>query len=509
MICLHSRASFHVASKRLYIFIGVLIVFAIALHVRFSWAIPDPIFTPDSAAYLHPVFSLMSGGAWDMPFHRTMGYPAFLFVLLRTFSHFLIVLIIQHALWLAMAAITALIYYRHFHAKLLHASIVFFLVAILPRGVVYSHTILTEVLFTFVAILAVERFLSATRHPALDRWITAGTLLGIAVLIRPTGRAWVAGLFFCLLIYLKGRRPYLRGGFACLTTFLLTLTPVCLYHYHTHGFFGTEKTAGAYLFINAAQFLNIANVKDKSVKSILDPFYSTPEDLARLRETRWVYADPAGPMNTLTGALPRGTDVDQVFLTLSLQAMTDHPLRFILQQARLFFKFQRTSSQRPAYLFPKEVPFFRGMEIFGNATRAFPEARRFVFFQPAFARPYEARMLRHPSYPHQPGPFPLNFVWPYVWAVGALPSLAVLLSLFLWKDRNLRFPMVMLWSVIVAHILITNLATGPDIQIRYGIPIEPLYLVLAMAGVTQACQSIHWKERLLRLRGKAVQCLQA
>jgi hypothetical protein len=121
--------------------IGFLILFAVSVHLRFLWAVPDPIFAPDSRGYLQSVYHFFATQTWNLPSERSVGYPAFLLILLKTFHQFGPVFITQHALWLFASLFAALIYYQTIQPSKLQAMGVFFLCAILPRGVVYGHMI--------------------------------------------------------------------------------------------------------------------------------------------------------------------------------------------------------------------------------------------------------------------------------------------------------------------------------------------------------------------------------
>ena len=79
--------------------------------------------------------------------------------------------------------------------------------------------------------------------------------------------------------------------------------------------------------------------------------------------------------------------------------------------------------------------------------------------------------------------------WPFVWFEMALPSLALGLSFFLWRDRAYHLPVVTLWMVIVSQIFVIVLVGGQE-QLRYVLPIEPLYVILIVAGFSTILSTI-------------------
>ena len=126
---------------------------ALAIHVSFLRAIPDPIFAPDSGGYVSPALHRLSGHSFDLNPERTPMYSIFLYGALRATHDFFGVLVVQHGLALVTGLIAGLLYYRYLRKSLIGTALLFFLSAALPLPAVYAHYILTENLYTFFSHL--------------------------------------------------------------------------------------------------------------------------------------------------------------------------------------------------------------------------------------------------------------------------------------------------------------------------------------------------------------------
>jgi hypothetical protein len=194
-----------------------------------------------------------------------------------------------------------------------------------------------------------------------------------------------------------------------------------------------------------------------------------------------------GPGYAIAQWEPDPERASRLLTSLSIEAIKDHPVRFGLRQMQDLVKFILWRSARPEGVLNKEHTFLEGAEMFGRMTMPYPSMRRYVTFSPDQQTSYVARMAARPAYPYEPGPFPLSIVWPFVWLVGIVPILAVFFTALLLQREDLRYPVLTLWTVIVCHILLCNLGGGRGPG-RYAIPVEPFYVVLAVAGFSEGLE---------------------
>jgi len=459
---------------------AALLLLAIAVHVRFLWIMPDPFFYWDSENYLKPVATFLSSGRWILPAEFTPGYPAFLLAILRWIPHFSAVLWIQHLLWLLGALVAGLIFYNMFSKSSLGFVVVVFLVAVLPRGIVYAHSIMTEVLFTPIAWASVLLFLMAWKNGRIVASIAAGIAMGIALLIRPTGQAWVVALLLASLLSWIRHPGALRiiAGFA--SGLLLVLGPISIYNYRLHGYVGTANFTGQNLYGGLAPFLDPSRVDDPRLRDILLPFTKPPLK-EKMKSPGWVRYAPNGPVTAISKIVPNAAERDHLLLRLGLAAATHHPLQILWDQGSQFVRFYFLSCRHPTVGLTKEDVTLSGFTFFKHIVNLYPQAGAFLAIPTSDAPRYFHWMQTHPTYPYQPGPFPLFLVWPLVWAVQLLPLLALCSVIaHLWM-RVRRFEVLTIGLIIVCHILISNVGGG-DMQVRYVVPLEPIYLVLTIAG---------------------------
>jgi 4-amino-4-deoxy-L-arabinose transferase-like glycosyltransferase len=459
-----------------------LLLLGIALHLRFLWTMPDPIFHWDSESYLRPVVTFLYSGQWIITSDRTLGYPAFLLAILRFLPHFSAVLWIQHLIWLLCALVAGLIFRTFFSKSRTGFVIVFFLVTVLPRGIVYSHSIMTEVLFTPIAWASVLLFLIARQNQRISMSSAAGFAMGVALLVRPTAQAWVLAIFLVSII--PGvRLPGRARIFAVFVLGLLVvLAPVSTYNYLHQGYFGTTNMTGHALYGGLAPFLDADRVEDSRIRNILLPF-STPHWTESMKSPGWVRFAPEGPVTAIAKIIPNETQRDRLLLNLGLAAAREHPFRILWDQGGQFARFFILSCRHPTLFLSKEDLTFFGFTFFKHILNLYPQAGELVSIPVSDSRLYFRWMQTHPSYPFEPGPFPLSLVWPLVWAVQLLPLLALISIVAHCLMRVRRFEMVTLGLIILFHIVISDVGGG-DLQVRYVVPLEPIYVVLAIAGLS-------------------------
>src|SRR5258708_34655417 len=111
-------------------------------HAFIIWALPDPLFEPDSRDYLGGVLQHMTGGHFDIPVMRGLGYPLLLWGGLKLFGSFGGVLWLQQGLWIATALCSSAIFLKHRPGGYGCAAAHFLIIACSTRESVLSPAIL-------------------------------------------------------------------------------------------------------------------------------------------------------------------------------------------------------------------------------------------------------------------------------------------------------------------------------------------------------------------------------
>lgn len=405
----------------------------------------------------------------------------FLSAVLRAWSHFAAVLWIQHLLWLGAAFVTARLYQVGFRRSPGESAVVFLLTAVLPRGVVYAHSVLSETVFTFLALSGLYLFVRARASGPTNVWGWSGALAGAALLVRPTAWSWAIPMMG-LSLWRRTTRVSRYVPFALFTTaFALVVVAMSLLNVPLRGFFGLARLGGAALFGTTAQYLDPSRISDGRVRDALSPIYAMEGSRERLRSPGWVRHDPAGPVETLRRLVPDAAHLDRLVGQLARQAILDRPFAFIGNQTRDIFEALFLGTRRPPGRLSKEHSVADGLMFLEDTVIRYPVITRWLAFQPARGKDYFQRLSTRTAYPYEPGPFPLSVLWPYAWLVGALPTLALLSTLVILREPNLRWSVAVLWTVILLNTAMNTLGGGGG-QIRYQIPLEPLFVVLTVAG---------------------------
>src|SRR4051812_31341505 len=93
---------------------ALVTAYALWIHAQFLAVLPDPFFHPDSNGYLWPALDWLYGRPLQMATSRTLGYPLWIFLLLKISPHFKTLLIAQHALVLLASGLLGFLAYRFF-----------------------------------------------------------------------------------------------------------------------------------------------------------------------------------------------------------------------------------------------------------------------------------------------------------------------------------------------------------------------------------------------------------
>ncbi len=493
---------------------ALLVSWAVATHITFIVAVPDPIFQPDSGSYLDPALHILFGSSFALSVERTVGYPLFLSLLLKLVPHLWIVLIAQHSLALLSGFLSAFIYYRFIKNSLLSAAFVFFLSAALPVSVIFAHSILSETLYTFSLIFFVWLFLKAIENPSPLPSFLSGVCAACAALVRPVGRSLIAAGMLGLIVLSRARRGAgQRWLFAALGAASVLLA-VSEFNWKTHGFFGIDQMSGPALFCSTARYLDLAQISDEKVRAILKICHDRHS--GKMADGEWLYGSKDGPIQQLRGIYPE-MSLYRLLNQLAWTAIQAHPFLFIADRFSLMVKFFWAYSAIPDIYLNREFTFFiyRGLLLFEKATAKTPSASTLTRYGPRETAAYFARI--RPLLTHQVEN-PVGYLqsidsqdvyrfsdvllwwWPMqkgFWIVRWLPFLALFSGCGLCFLAETRTPAIFLLLVIGAHSFVSSLASFQDP--RFADPIMPLYSILAVGGIQRLSL---WTLSRLQNRGK-------
>lgn len=450
-------------------------VLTLKVHADFFHVFPNPFFQSDSSSYLTPVLSLLFNGTFPLSPIRTPGYPLFLAGILSVFSTYSSVLVIQHILHLLTASVIGFIYFRFFNSSLKIAVIIGFISAVLARPLVYAHTFMSDNFFAFLFIIALAFFLIATQRNSLLLWILTGFSVALAFMVRPA--AWALFASLALGTWVLVEKKYRMRSFG---TFIGTVTLLLFsfsgINWVRTGYFGLCRLGPITLFGSTAYLLSPETIANETVREVLRKIYK--KDLGRFGDQNWVMYNPEGPAEALR-KLKMSQDLDQVLSELSRQTLLEHPIRYSFDQFKMLVRFLFEGPKRPQRMIPKENTYLLGMQRMDQFTQEFPQS---LLFQ---ARDTNSR---NPQFISDNGLFPFDkkgwlahFLWPVVTCMTWMPISSVVLTLFCIFLPETRGRSLFFLSLICTHIILSNVGAGIDG--RYGIPLEPIYILLFVAGV--------------------------
>jgi len=468
-----------------WILICAIVGYVWMIHGIMLYALPDPFFTPDSGDYLHGALSYYFGGRLDIPIVRGLTYPLFLAAILRRTGPFEAVLFIQHLLAIFTAMLAAGIHSLLNPRRPLMTMALFMVVAIAPRALLLSHSILSECLFATLQMAALYAFIGAV-HKNRPSWaVLGGGLTALALNTRPFALAILAAMGLLWLGYHRSSRIQ-KVLAAFMIGFFVMEAPFLIANRVARGFWGNEKVGAFYLFGNLAEYLDVTKVHDPSLRLKLAPFY-TPEAKPRLRDKAWVRYAPEGPAVTLQNDPRWGAHLDDVFSLLGWQAFWNRPWKAGRDVIRLMISFLAVESMAPeiAQVEPKEVTLQQSIDEYYKFTAAHPAARLLLKFQPKQAQAYFQRVNAYHFFPFDGD----NAFWLPAYFLAflsyflAVPAFLAGIALLAWAPRC-RLPVQLFITILLGQGFLA--AAGGTSMRRYGVPMEPLFFLLFFLGISHA-----------------------
>ena len=229
-------------------------VFAVALLCAKDFAV---FHLKDTGTYLQPAAELLATGTFSTngvpEIMRTPGYPLLLAIGLKLGHVEGVTILLQ----ILLSCLTCYLVYsitKQVFEQESAAVCAAFLFSIEPLSVLHSCLLLSDTLFVFFLVAALERLIRACQQGQLRHWLLSGLALAAAVYTRPVGYFLPLGLMFVLLtwaIVKKERKLLLNTALFCLMTMSLigfwqvrntlatgyagfsTTSEIVLYFYHS------------------------------------------------------------------------------------------------------------------------------------------------------------------------------------------------------------------------------------------------------------------------------------
>ncbi len=464
---------------RIRLLILVLACAALCVRLRLFFFIPDPIFEMDSGTYFLPALDRLFNGHFSLSDTRTPGYPLFLFGCFSLFPHFLSVLVAQHLVALATAVLLGVCHYFVFERSVWKSSLLAFVCAVSSGQILFAHTVMSEILYTFFLVAAVFLFFVAEKQGRWWLWAGCATCAFLSLFVRPVGQALAAPL---ILFLAKDWRRNKIGASVFAAVFVTLMVAWCGTNYFRKGFFGMSRLGGIAVFGTSAHLLDVDRVKDERVRSLLKPVYEKMPSSGR-QDPNWVRFDKAGPVGALRNGGFTDEELDRTCKKLTMLAISHHPLVFLKDQASEFVRFVWQRSGAPKYIISKEFSVIGGLTLYEKATEKDPRYARLLNFQEVNSATYFSRLQEHRLYPYEiQDPWfwwlaPVKFIEFMVLVTGF--GLGIFCLFRAPKKKEVLFLML----VSAFHIVLTNL--GGDSTGRHAIPVEPLCLLLSVYGAGQ------------------------
>ncbi|HEY7360393.1 MAG TPA: hypothetical protein VH642_06240, partial [Streptosporangiaceae bacterium] len=205
------------------------------------------------------------------------GYSLFLWLLLP-FHSLVLVAALQHLLGLGVATMVYALL-RHYRLPAWGATLAAAPVLFDPEQIMIEHLIMADLL-AMVLMVGSFTVLLFRDSPSLSRSATAGLMMGVATIIRPT----VLPLVVLIPVYLLIRRVGWRRAGAALAAGALPILGYMSWFAAVHGTFNMSNSNGLFLWSRTMSFANCSVIKPPPDLQALCPT-AQPGPLAR--------ADPA------------------------------------------------------------------------------------------------------------------------------------------------------------------------------------------------------------------------
>lgn len=231
--------------------LAVLVTFGAGVLIRSAFVAlyrPGFLGISDSGSYIDAAHRGLFSNVYD-----PAGYPLFIRVLHALSAHLSGLILVQHALGVASAALLYLIIRRLTGSGLL-GLIPAAVVLLDGFGIWVEHSPLSDTLFTIVVLLALFLALRGTTGSRW-RWVAIGALIAICGLVRPVGLILLP-VFIVWMLWSRRESGWARWGTVAALVgpgIVLLAGYVALQRANT-GFLGLTQDSGRVLYARVAVF---------------------------------------------------------------------------------------------------------------------------------------------------------------------------------------------------------------------------------------------------------------
>ncbi|MDQ0917611.1 glycosyltransferase family 39 protein [Paenibacillus sp. V4I5] len=258
-----------------YGFLFYLLVF-LGIGVRFVFHLDFPFafFFNDSGGYLHTAMALTKDALFTTNLERTPGYALFIYLINIYFPYKSIYLVIIQNLIGIYISILVYNLIRRFVNKFF-AYLGMTLLLFSPHLLIYEHTVLTEILFTFVLMLYVKDLITSVGNDKIEikdvfRW---GIFVALLVMIRPAGYYLIPISLIIIWIISKlnknSFKMILKKAFIYISPIILIITLWNSWNWYKFDYFGTTAINGLGLALTAGNLVDFTSPNYQEYKDLI------------------------------------------------------------------------------------------------------------------------------------------------------------------------------------------------------------------------------------------------